>query len=104
MKIPNKVKIGGIVYDIEQTEHRSEGENILLGEISYSTGKIYLNETIRHDILAQTFFHEVVHGCLYAMGSKLNDNEKFVEGISQQLYQVMVDNGWTFGGDLDGTG
>ena len=38
----------------------------------------------------QTFLHELVHAILEVMGwRELSENEKFVEGFSQLLYQFM---------------
>lgn len=97
MRLPERVKIAGVVYEVNIAENRSEKDGKLLGEIVYHEGTIYLNEDQRPDIMAATFLHEVVHGVLYHMGSKLNDDEKFVEGFTSGLYQVFADNGWTFG-------
>jgi Zn-dependent peptidase ImmA (M78 family) len=100
MMLPEKVKISGIDYEIEIAEHQSvENGDILLGQISYSEAKIYINEEQNEQLRRATLLHEIVHGVLYHMGSELNDNEKFVEGFSSGLHQVFNDNNWTFGGD-----
>lgn len=95
--LPNKVKISGIDYDVQITEHQTTDEGVLLGQISYSEAVIYINEEQNDQLKAATLLHEIVHGILYHMGSEMNDDEKFVEGFSSGLHQVFKDNEWDFG-------
>lgn len=100
MKIPSKVKIGGITFNTQIAESRAVENGFLFGEITYMDSKIYLNEKISPKVMQQTFLHEVIHGILRVMGRKdLNEDEYFVDGLSMNIYQVMIDNGWTFGGE-----
>lgn len=99
MSLPEKVKISGIDYKIEVAEHRPADDEggVLLGEITYHHAAIYINEDQSEQMRQATLIHEIVHGILHHMGSELNDNEKFVEGFSSGLHQVMRDNHWTIG-------
>jgi Zn-dependent peptidase ImmA (M78 family) len=95
--IPDKVKIAGIDYKVEETEHRDAGEDALMGEINYFTATIYINESANPQIKEQTLVHEIVHGILVAMGRKdLNEDEYFVDGLAYNLHQVLKDNKLTF--------
>lgn len=99
--LPEKVKISGIDYQVEIAEHRiaNDDGDKLLGQIDYGGSTIYINEDQNEQLKGATLLHEIVHGILYHMGSKQNDNEKFVEGLSSGLHQVFRDNGWTFGSE-----
>lgn len=101
MKIPSKVKIGGITYSVVITENRNvENGDILMGEVTYTDAQIYLNEKCAQEPKEQTLLHEIFHVILRQMGRKdLNEDEYFVDGLSMNLYQVMKDNGWAFGGE-----
>jgi hypothetical protein len=47
-----------------------------------------------------TFWHEVVHGILYDMGSRKNSDEIFVHGIATRLAQVVKSARFDGGDDL----
>lgn len=96
MMLPEKVKISGIDYIVDVAEHQEVEEGMLMGQIIYHEGRIYLNEVLNDQLKESTLLHEIVHGILYHMGSEMNDNEEFVEGFSSGLYQVFRDNGWKF--------
>jgi Zn-dependent peptidase ImmA (M78 family) len=99
--LPSKVKISGIDYDISIAENRKANDDgdILMGEIVYHQASIYINEDLNEQLKEATLLHEIVHGILYHMGSEMNDNEKFVEGLSSGLHQVFRDNNWSLGGE-----
>jgi len=40
--------------------------------------------------MSDTFWHEVTHAILHDMGSKLYNNEKFVNGFSDRLNKVVL--------------
>lgn len=91
--LPTKIKISGIDYEIAIAEHRNDKEgDILLGEIDYAGATIFINEDQSDQMKTATLIHEIVHGILYHMGSKLNEDEYFVEGLASGLYQVIRDN------------
>lgn len=99
MKIPKKVKIGGVTYVVEFRKNDTDTMGVLnLGQLHYHHGKLSIDENMPKDIQEQVFLHEVTHGMLRMMGRKdLNEDEYFVDGLSYILHQIMRDNNWTFG-------
>jgi hypothetical protein len=95
MVIPNKVKIGGITYDVVQMpagEYLKPDGNVW-GEIFYHKAAIFLESNVADEYKEQCFVHELIHGILNAMGrTDLRSDEQFVEPFSQVLYQVLKDN------------
>ncbi len=66
MKVPSKVKIGGLTYDVIETD------NITLGleynaEILYSSLKVNLRPMAEQQ-KQRTFLHEVIHGIFDNLG------------------------------------
>lgn len=93
MNIPESVKIGWRNYAIELGEHRT-GDNggNLYGEILYEERKIFLYDKMDEDEANVTLLHEIAHGILYNIGSKLRTDENFITALSENLYQVIKDN------------
>ena len=92
MKIPNKVNIGGIIYDVtvEKFQHNSLTEDKLWGNIDHGKCKIYLNDNIDKQVLDQVFFHEVLHGIENEYQIKIRDAD--IDRISHGLTQFLKDN------------
>lgn len=93
MKIPKKLKVGGVVYDVNITDKLELGYQYS-GEILRSERKINIRPIVGKE---ETFLHEVVHAILY-MGGYTDHDEKMVEAISQGLWAVIVDNEKMFKG------
>jgi hypothetical protein len=92
--IPDKVKIGWRVYDIEQSEHRT-GDNgcDLYGEINYEGQKIFIYDKLSEDNKSATLLHEILHGVFYISGhEEWRKNEELIDCITENLYQVIKDN------------
>lgn len=87
MKIPKKLKVGGVVYDVNITDKLELGYQYV-GEILRSERKINIRPIVGKE---ETFLHEVVHAILY-MGGYNEHDEKLVEAIAQGLWAVIVDN------------
>jgi len=92
MKIPDKVKIGGIIYDIEikNCNNNILTEDKLWGNIDFGEGKIYLNGGIEKQILEQVFFHEVLHGIEHDYCLNLKDTD--IDRISHGITAFLKDN------------
>jgi hypothetical protein len=73
MQIPEKIKIGGLIYDIEMTKYIGAGENCD-GEIDFSELKIKIRPTARRNT-ERTFLHEVVHALLSNLGYTEHDEK-----------------------------
>ncbi len=90
MKVPSKVKIGGLTYDVIETD------NITLGleynaEILYSSLKINLRPMAEQQ-KQRTFLHEVIHGIFDNLGYTGGNDEKHVDELAGALYALIIDN------------
>ena len=90
MKIPKKLKIGGVTYTVEQTK------NLTLGNANYSGEIDYIECVIRicpgnPQKMKADFVHEMVHGILDHLGYSDHD-EKKVDEMAKALYMVFEDN------------
>lgn len=90
MKIPNKVKIGGKVYEVHITNKLDMGNINYSGEICYQDLIIRICPQAQQKMEAD-FFHELVHGILSHLGYCEQD-EKKVDELAQALYMVVQDN------------
>jgi len=88
-----KVKIGGIEYNIEYIEIPEEDGAYAFAEIDHALARIQVNSVCNEQIQEVSILHEIVHAVLFNIGEqKLNGNEKFVECFTQAWYQVLRDN------------
>jgi len=95
--IPNKVKIGGINYQVCRDKDSELNCGNLDGEIRYSQQEIVLNSKMNGEYAECIFIHEVVHGICNTIGrNDLRVDERFIESFSQCLYQVLKDNKLSF--------
>ncbi len=94
MKIPDKVKVGGFVYTVEQTEHITLGCDYG-GEILFQELKINIRPG-NQKRMEQTLLHEIVHAIYDHLGFKDHDEQK-VDMLAGALYALIVDNPEMFG-------
>ncbi|MFV0351213.1 MAG: hypothetical protein ACK5JF_02730 [Oscillospiraceae bacterium] len=90
MNIPNRLKVGGKTYTVEQTEQISIGENYL-GETIYTDLAIRLLPSMANGMLEVTFLHEMLHAIFNHLGY-VNHNEKKIDELANALHMVIVDN------------
>lgn len=90
MKIPKKLKIGGIVYDVQKTKDLKNGSNYYSGEVDYMECVIRIHPANTQKMEAD-FCHEMVHGIFDYLGYT-NHNEKKVDELAKALYMVFKDN------------
>ncbi len=89
MKIPKKVKIGGITYKIIIANdwlgkgEDTQGQNF---QDSQKGNVIYIDSGLSQEAQFTTFLHE----CLHSMNATMN--HEFLESLSLQLYQFLKDN------------
>ena len=93
----DKIKVGGIVYDVEFNELDAES-GIQLGWCNYAKSKFEINN---HNVSVQkqeqTIVHEMTHAIIHEGGLDFGDDEeRIVNHISLTLHQVLKDNdfGW----------
>lgn len=93
----DKIKVGGIVYDVEFKELEAEN-GIQLGWCDYAKSKLEINNhNISVQKMEQTIVHEMTHAVIHEAGLDFGDDEeRVVNHIGLVLHQVLKDNdfGW----------
>jgi len=94
MKIPEKVKIGGIDLDIVTVEKCVIGSMVCLAAYSSINQSIELVDYMPDQKTESVLLHEVLHGIFDFAGILLPEDqeEDLVERISSALYMVIIDN------------
>ena len=95
MKIPNKIRIAGVEYDVLYEPTLRDGGSVLFGRIDYERMQILLSEESNrnHQRYCLTLLHEVLHGIVEANGMEVEQEEAVIEMFARGLYQVLQDNG-----------
>ncbi len=100
MKLPKKVKIGGHWYKVlfpykYRERHDIDGQRDgNLNEIRIVNTDSNGNELSESTIMV-IFIHEIMHAIDGVSGHKIfRDKEDALEGTSEGIYQVLVDNKW----------
>jgi hypothetical protein len=98
MKIPKKLKVGGLIYEVKESEEVTY-EGAVWGSTHFSNQKIFLEPNEKQQKKEEAFLHEIIHICLFYCGlskrlKRLDENleEDLVIAISNQLYQILKDN------------
>lgn len=92
-RIPAKFSVGGLGYRVEEADSLRYGEEY--GHWDGTRCLILLarrsgGEVLSEERKAQTFFHELTHAVLDAIGEdELNGNEQFIDAFSNVLYQAL---------------
>ena len=81
-----KLKIGGHTYKIELTDDKNLLEKDTAGMLCREKGTIYILKSLMESEKEATLIHEILH----AINGELD--EVTVEGIAQQLYQIVKEN------------
>ncbi len=82
MRIPNKLKIGGRIFDVREVVGLVDNGNFK--ESGHNT--ILLDAELNQESRELAFFHEVLH----SLNNQLDDRD--VEWMAQGIYQVLKDN------------
>ena len=90
MKIPEKIKIGGKIYDVEITDKLDLDSVNYSGEIVYQDLIIRICPSAKGKMEAD-FLHEMIHGIFNHLGY-VNHNEKKIDELANALYMVIQDN------------
>lgn len=90
MRIPESVKIGGKVYDVELTDRLTLGSANYSGEIDYTGLAIRICPSAKGKMEAD-FLHELMHGIADHLGYDSHD-EKKIDEMANALYMVIQDN------------
>jgi len=94
MKIPEKLEVAGITYDIKEVESDCPELSYggLVGSQYHTEQYIMLSEKLKGDVKCQVFTHEFVHAICDSLNitdETVCIDERFVESFSQLLYQVL---------------
>lgn len=93
----NKIKVGGLVYDVVPTKwERKDNGELQFGLYNVSDTNILINESISEQVQNQTLIHEMTHAIFYEAGIELDNEEDLVTRISGVLYQILQDNDLSF--------
>jgi len=90
MEIPERVKIGGIIYTVRLMDNVSEEDRQVDGYILYDKQEIRIKKGMPEDYTGKVFLHEVLHGVLNFCA--LEQDEAIVERLANCLHQVLKDN------------
>lgn len=95
MRIPYRVRIAGVEYDVVYTPNLNNGVNMAYGHIDYENCVIELSDTLgtAHEKRCLTLWHEILHGIREANGMEIEKEEEIVEMFARGIYQVLQDNG-----------
>lgn len=97
MKIPDKIRISGVEYDVELSPNLRDSSRLLCGRIDYDSCKIHLSTTDcqNHQYRCIVLWHEILHGIIEDRGLELEEEleEKLCEALSRGIYQLLQDNG-----------
>ena len=102
MKIPNKVRLNGVEFNIQWIHDLNDGGRILDGMIDYNHSLINLSSSTQgYQAQCITFLHEICHWILFhfdcaEVGSDKripDDEETLVEMFARGFYQFLQDNG-----------
>lgn len=94
MNIPASVNLLGHTITVKQNSKKVEREKDF-GQASFTKLTIKLAGNVGgkptpQSHLEHTFFHELVHQCLWAMQeTELNENEQFVDVMGGLLHQAL---------------
>lgn len=94
MKIPEKLEVAGITYEIRfvSRDHPKLKALHAVGLHFMEDQTIMIADNLHGDYKNQVFTHELIHGIVEAMdvaNDKVIIDEQFVERFSQLLYQVL---------------
>jgi|GEM_PF-2158661 len=91
MRIPENIKIYGILYSIELVEDKDCRGN--QGSCWTKNSYIKINKTLQQDVQEEALIHEIIH--IIVDINNLNDmpiTEQVVSTIGAAVHQVLTDN------------
>ena len=96
MKLPEKIRIAGVDYDVKMVNYLNNGVNLAYGHIDFVKNTISLSATEPMSVGSTgiTLLHEILHGVLqhYGTAVTLENEENVIDVFAKGLYQVIRDN------------
>jgi len=91
MKIPIKIKVGGIIYQIKMVDYLpTEEAGSKWGECDYQRGIIRIWKGLSREKQEQTFVHELTHAIAHEAGID-NQDEDIINRFALVAYMVIKD-------------
>lgn len=87
MEIPEKLKIGGHLFDIDQSEELDD----INGDTDFRKNRIRIDSGLTQSQKESTLIHEIFH----VLNCTLDDKDyghALLDSLSEQFYQVLRDN------------
>lgn len=82
--IPKKFTLGAVNWTVEEVDSLVNA----MGATFLAESKVQILKGLKQDVKEQTFYHELVHCILYALG-KMQHDEEFVDSFAVMLHQYM---------------
>lgn len=93
MKIPERVRIGGVEFDVRTESGLNDGQRLLAGQIRHMDCQIAIAEESSHEYKCLTLWHEIMHGIEEQAQLELGEQrERVIEAFARGVYQVLQDN------------
>lgn len=100
MKIPDRVKVGAIMYDVKIVEHPvTVSGHECYGKITYDQNLIEVRAVpfMSEQRQVHTFFHELIHAFTHERGIDWGEkDELYTEELAKALHAFCVDNNFGF--------
>ena len=95
--LPKQIKVGGLIYNVNLVEEPMEtGEEP--AAVFYHKQEIRIKDNLPRGMQELCLMHELTHLIFYHIGYYPDDDEEVIDRLSKALYQVMVDNKFSWGG------
>ena len=98
MSLPDKVKIGGIDYDISligpDNKQLEDGE--CWGIIDHENCEILISKELKKDKQKEILVHEILHGIVDFVELEEEISDDYISRLSKIFYQVLKDNDLNF--------
>lgn len=97
MKIPKKIKIGGFVWQVEESE-KVTTEGGVFGSCHHAKQRIFLDPNETEQKKEHTLLHETMHAIWWQSGLRerykdtKNLEEEVIQALAHGVYQVLKDN------------
>ena len=96
MTLPKQVKVGGLTYDIRLVDEPMEnGEEP--AAVFFHKQEIRIKNNLTQGMKELCLIHELMHIVFYHVGYYPDNDEEVIDRLSKTLYQVMVDNKFSWG-------
>ena len=87
MEIPTVLKVGGHAIKVVEVSKEEANDKDYCGETSYQENIIRIDSSLSQSRKEATLIHEILHNLKTVM------DHEFLDSLSEQLYQVLKDNG-----------